>query len=1293
MTTVHGSVGQFSGIAEEWPSYVERLQFYFAANDVDGDRKKRAILLSCCGSATYSLIRSLVAPSKPDEVSLQAIIDKVNAHYNPRPSAIVQRFKFNSRSQQPGESLATYVAELRKLSEFCEYGDQLDQMLRDRLVCGIADTRCQQRLLAEVELTFDKAFKLAQAMEVAERDSKQLKPSEAASSLPIQKVENQFHSGKKVSKGKPCYRCGGMHDSRQCRFQHVNCNSCGKKGHIKRVCRSKPTPTVGQLRGETTVHTTEAVTPAEDITEYYLYPVRDSQASPLQTVVLINDRPVSMEVDTGAAVTVISKHQLAQIYPTLPLLQPTPVKLRTYTGSEIPVAGTLTVKVQHQQQSIELPVIVVEGSGPNLLGRDWLAHIRLDWQAMFSTHLDESLSNLIKRHEPVFQAGLGTIKDLKATLQCKPEVSPRFFKYRSVPHAMRAAVEKELDRLEDEGIIVPVQHSDWAAPIVPVPKSDGSVRICGDFKLTANAATNLEVYPLPRIEDIFASLSGGKQFSKLDLAQAYLQLSLAEESQPLVTINTHKGLYRYQRLPFGVASAPAIFQRTMETLLQGIPNVSVYLDDILITGASTADHLRNLDEVLQRLENAGMRLKKEKCAYLLDEIEYLGHKITKEGLQPTESKVRAVAHAPVPTRVSELRSFLGLINYYGKFVPHLSTTAAPLYSLLQKNTPWHWSTAQQSAFDEIKGLLQSSDLLVHFDPHKEIILSCDASPYGLGAVLSHRMEDNTERPIAYASRTLAPAERKYSQLDKEALAIIFGVKHFHQYVYGRTFTIQSDHKPLQYIFDESKPVPSMTSARVQRWALTLGAYSYHICHKAGKDHGNADGLSRLPLPEAPVQVPQPAELINLMERMDSAPVSSQDIQTHTSRDPVLAKVRDLVRQGWPSSVTTRDLYPFATMQQELSVEQGCLLRGSRVVVPASLRGEIVKLLHDGHPGVVRMKMLARQYVWWPGIDKDVENSVKSCIPCQESRKSPPQAPLHPWEWPEKPWVRIHVDYAGPFMGHMFLVIVDAHSKWMEVYPTTSSSSQVTIEKLRMCFASLGLPEQLVSDNGPSFVSVDFQQFMKNNGIRHIRTSPHHPSSNGQAERAVQTFKSSMKRFTEGTVLTKVTRFLLHYRTTPHSVTGQSPAELMFNRKLRTRLDLLKPNLGSYVRSQQENQKSVHDQHSKQREFAVGVQIFMRNFGPGNSWLPGKVVQQRGPLSYLVKLEDGRYFRRHLDHLRIRTCSGSTMASETSSYLPWPEVTTPDSHQPTVPMQPTPPPLRRSSRPSNPPDRYGIAIPH
>lgn len=352
-------------------------------------------------------------------------------------------------------------------------------------------------------------------------------------------------------------------------------------------------------------------------------------------------------------------------------------------------------------------------------------------------------------------------------------------------------------------------------------------------------------------------------------------------------VNTHKGLYRYQRLPFGVSSAPAIFQRTMETLLQGIPNVCVYLDDILVTGPSSEKHLQNLDSVLTRLEDAGMQLKKGKCSFMMEEIETLGHKISREGLQPAQTKIQAVAHPPDPTRVSELRSFLGLVNYYGKFLPDLATTAAPLYTLLRKSIPWCWGSAQQSAFKKVKALLQSSDLLVHFDPQKEIILACDASPYGVGAVLSHRMEDGTERPIAYASRSLSVAERKYSHLDKEALAIVFGVKHFHQYVYGCSFIIHSDHKPLMYIFDKTKSVPVMASARVQRWVLTLGAYTYQIRYKLGRDHGNADGLSWLPLPSAPAEVPPPRETVLLMEHLDASCIVNRRAEPHFPRSSTI----------------------------------------------------------------------------------------------------------------------------------------------------------------------------------------------------------------------------------------------------------------------------------------------------------------------------------------------------------------------------------------------------------------------
>ena len=259
--------------------------------------------------------------------------------------------------------------------------------------------------------------------------------------------------------------------------------------------------------------------------------------------------------------------------------------------------------------------------------------------------------------------------------------------------------------------------------------------------MTVNQTAKLETYPLPKIEDLLASLAGGKAFTKLDLAHAYQQVELDEGSKKLVTINTDKGLFQYTRLPFGVASAPAVFQQTMENLLQGLKHVCVYLDDILVTGSSKRNHLENLTEVLGRLEKAGMRLKQSKCQFMLPAVEYLGHKISEKGLQRMEGKVRAVAEAPAPQNVSQLKAFLGMLNYYAKFLPNISSRLAPLYKLLQKAVNWAWGPAQQEAFKEA---LISAKVLVHYDPTKALMLLCDASPYGVGAVLSHKFEDGTE---------------------------------------------------------------------------------------------------------------------------------------------------------------------------------------------------------------------------------------------------------------------------------------------------------------------------------------------------------------------------------------------------------------------------------------------------------------------------------------------------------------------------------------------------------------------
>ena len=308
--------------------------------------------------------------------------------------------------------------------------------------------------------------------------------------------------------------------------------------------------------------------------------------------------------------------------------------------------------------------------------------------------------------------------------------------------------------------------------------------------------------------------------------------------------------------------------------------------------------------------------------------------------------------------------------------------------------------------------------------------------------MSHRLDDGSDKPIAFASRTLAQAERNYSQLDKEALAVIFGVKHFHQYIYGRPFTILSDHKPLKRLLSESKATPPMASARLQRWSLLLGAYQYHIQYKVGVDHANADALSCLPLPSYPAQVPTPPETVQLIEHLDSTPVSAAQIRTLTSRDPLFYKVKQSVRHGWPES-TEPELKPFIRRKEKLSIHDGCLLWGGRVIVPPQVREEVFVKLHEAHPGIARMKSLARQYVWWPGIDSDLEQKVKTCQACQSSRKNPAPAPLHPWEWPRGPWSRIHADYTGPFMGQMFLLLVDAHTKWMDVHIVSSATSQST----------------------------------------------------------------------------------------------------------------------------------------------------------------------------------------------------------------------------------------------------------
>ena len=464
---------------------------------------------------------------------------------------------------------------------------------------------------------------------------------------------------------------------------------------------------------------------------------------------------------------------------------------------------------KYDKQQREVQAIVVKGDRPNLFGRDWLDMFKLDWHKllghscnvtnMSSTNmitLQNEVQMLLDRYSDVFSVELGKYTGPPAHISIESGVRPIFRKARQVPLALKEKIEKTLETMVKEGTLEPVQYSQWATPTVNILKGNGEVRICGDYKITVNKVAHTDLYPIPRIDDLLAQLAGSAVYVRLDMRRAYEQLTITEEAQECLTINTHKGLFRPTRLPAGISSGPGLFQRVIDNLFRDIPEVIVYLDDILIGAECEKKALVALERVLTRLRECGFRLKKEKCLFLETSVEYLGFKIDREGIHPILPKVEAIHAAPEPKNKAQLQSFLGLINYYGRFCKQLSSKLTHLYNLLNSNVKWAWGSKERSAFEEAKKSLCSDAVLVHYSPLLDMSLSVDASSYGLGAVISHTMEDGSERPIHFASRTLNSAERNYSQTDKEAAAVMFGLTKFYTYLVGRKFTIYTDHKPL-----------------------------------------------------------------------------------------------------------------------------------------------------------------------------------------------------------------------------------------------------------------------------------------------------------------------------------------------------------------------------------------------------------------------------------------------------------------------------------------------------------------
>ncbi|XP_031339574.1 uncharacterized protein K02A2.6-like [Photinus pyralis] len=752
-STYNGYIREFNPKECNWTIYKERLFQFFIVNNVDKQEIKRALLLNACNEESYQLISNLCVPNSPDATDFKALIELCDKHFAPQKALFPERFKFYHANRNVDETIMDWAARVKNLASKCKFGSELSVAMRDKFIVGMEDKAILNRLFEEdvSTLTLDKAIDIALSKEAV------LKNYEASANtvikqepMEVYKTSQQWATDKrkgssssssnqraeagsagasraasrrggrssgpqgKVGQDAQCAVCGKNHGQSKCRYRYYTCNKCGVKGHLMAMCNS--TKSRKQFFIE------------DDLNDDCIYSIK-GENNPIFVSVKIANLSFTFEIDTV---------------------------FKNYTGGKMIPLGYIVVPIEYKGVMKDVKLFVLRDGGPPLLGRDFFYKYEL---CINSIRMEGLEMEIFRECEKVFANTLGKFTKGKIKLNLKEAAIPKFQKARVLPFAMREKVEKEIARLVDIGVLVKVDYSEWGTPVVPILKKDGSIRLCGDYKVTLNPSLQEEPYPIPRVEELFAKLCNGKQFSKIDLSQAYSQIELDSESQMLTTISTHKGLFKYTRLPFGVSSAPKKFQKIMERVLQSTDGVVCFYDDVLVTGSTKEEHVRRLKDTLKRLGDCGLTVRKDKCSFFQESIEYLGYRIDKHGLHTCPKNIKAIQEAPRPINVTQLQGFLGMINYYNKFIPSAATVLRPLYDLLKKGVIFQWNAACEDAFKRVKDILTSAEVLIHFDSSLPIRLTVDASQYGVGAVISHVTEGNVERPIACNDETVQYSNR------------------------------------------------------------------------------------------------------------------------------------------------------------------------------------------------------------------------------------------------------------------------------------------------------------------------------------------------------------------------------------------------------------------------------------------------------------------------------------------------------------------------------------------------------
>lgn len=1174
-----------------WKKWKQNLDCFFGASNIIDTKRKKSMLLYCGGEDLRKIHDTLNDTGDTYKITVQILED----YFSTKVNVTYERHLFRSIIQNNGETAKGFVTRLKERSKHCGFDKYSEeQALVDQFLEKCNSHRLRRKLLQEKDLNVEDIVKYATNLEVTSEQATALENSEQTEEVNMMRKQenrrfdrkwNQTGDERKSSEGsgnynKPkCFACGKeghLANNNMCPAKGRKCSFCGKLNHLEEVCYAKKNKERTEYRKGKPPDKLQALIPEDSDDEDYIFRLGSGKQTDI--IMKVEGENIGFLVDSGAlGVDVMDRNTFNKLKGKVKIkLYPSKTRIYGY-ASKIPlsVEGIFYGNASYKgtQQLIRFHVMTDEDSGC-IIGRKTATELGLlNIPARLYNMQSEGKSEKWKTQYPEVFTGLGKLKNHEIKLSINKEVEPVSQHLRRIPFHVRKKVEKKVDELLKLDVIEKVEESaatKWVSPVIAIPKGD-DIRMVVDMR-KANTAIQRTHYPVPTLNELWDNFQGCTIFSRADFTMGYHQLLLSLESRDITSFITHTGIYRYKRLVQGANSALEEFQHVIGDLFKQHKMIANISDDILIGGRDKEEHDNNVKICLEILKENGLTLNQEKCVWGVPEVTFFGHTLSAEGIKPTGNKVDAIQAFPPPRNRKQLSSFLGLINFLAKFVPNLSSETEPIRRLLRKDSEWKWGQQEQETFEKLKKLVSSDTVLAHFNENLKTYLITDAGAVGLGAIVAQKQVDGSIRPVQYASRSLSAQEKKYSQTEKEALAVVWGCERHHLFLYGKPFTILTDHQPLKVLYSPGgKPSP-----RILRWTLRLQSYEYEIEHIPGSTNP-ADVLSNCPLPLSKDDENKSEEMETYINKIIAyatpKAITLNEVMEESDKDVVIMQVIDCLRKNeWPQK---EELRQYKQVRSELMFKGGILMKGEQIVIPRSLRKRTLNIAHEAHMGIVKTKALVRDKVWWPGLDDEIEKMIKSCIPCL-SMSTPKKEPMKHLDMPmSNPYEKVFIDLCGPFpSGEYVLGIIDSCSRWPDAHITKNTTSKAITNLLLQTFSTHGFPLNITTDNGPNLVSVVIEEFCREYGIKHHTSTPYWPQGNSEVERFYRTLGKFIKTCcVEGRRWqTEMHKFLLTYRNTPHCTTTIAPAVMLMNRKLRCKLPCL-PQVSEHMpKAEKENEK-------------------------------------------------------------------------------------------------------------------------